>query len=408
MFHHEKQARWWLSGLALAVLVGVFLVGLVATAHADSPRRKGERAHKRARMGFVNAPGMLIAPVARVGDVRRLMGKAMSRSIKAMMGFSAGVRVLTDKSRPVAKTSKIREKRSVSERRIHNADAVRQKAMGLASRNYHSRAFELLSPTIAVYESTYPALVDFSKLADAYARAAVSGWYAHKGAPLVELLLRKALTLHPTLVIDKRSADTKLIALFEQVASQTQRRAHLTLMVKGALEDGEVFIDGVRMGPLPAGRGQLAPGTHYVQVRQRGKVVQAHRVRLEATNVTLDVRKPNTRVAQKTPPKTAETKTWKMRDVAACGFGGRVRHRECKRRIKAIATQTGAVVMLFPSLRADKAGRLTLETFLVDPSNGKVTHQPAVAVAADLGNVHQQLATVERNVVVDARRMVGR
>ena len=400
MFTTESEQRRWLKGLLGAALAAVVLVAAMAAAHAG-PKRTAPA---------LKTPSVLIAPVAQVGGAGRLLTAAVNRSMKAMMAFSVAIRVLDERSRPKVEQQASKgggwQHLSQAQRQIRNADAMRLRAMDLADRNYHTRAFEALSPTIAVYEATHPALVDFSKLADAYARAAVSGWHAHKGAALVQLLFKKALALQPTLVIDKRQTDDKLVALFEQTAARVQRTSVRSITVRGDVEDAKVFIDGVQVGPLPAGRGSLPEGIHYVQVRRRGKLIWARRVRVKGQDVRLRIerkvaKRPKTRGGRK-----IASRTWKVRDVAACGHVHRVRRRECKRRIAALAKQTGAQLVLFPTLKTDPRGRLTLSTFLVDASKGTVKHQRPVKVAADLGDVHRQLSQVQQQVVTAAHRMV--
>lgn len=387
----EQKSRRKLLRLVIFVMLSAIVTAWVAVGHAATR---------------ASAPALLVAPTVKATGsrtLRRLVLSSVTRSIRAMMAFSLSLRVLGDDAKADVPKAVLAARLSNAQRQLEKADALAQRARQLAAGNYHTRAVKVLLAAIERYEKHWRIIADFSKLADAYRQVAISGWYAHKGAATSQRFLRKALTLRPTLVVDRRHMAPGLVALVDRVGLEMRRRSKRALSVRGDMREVCVHINGRKVGPLPAGRAGLAPGVHYVQVLRQGRVVRAHRMRITNGDVALVVsRRGRGRV---TEPPTKPRRRWTTRDVVTCGSRAHARHPPCRRKMAALTQQTGADLLLFPSLMTTTSGRLRLQTWLVNPRTGTSRAQPPLTLAADLGDIHAQLANLQQHVAVDAHQL---
>lgn len=389
--HHHRICRAT-PGLRIALIVALMTVGLSLTSAAPAAAAP--------RMDAITLPGVLVAPTVRLGPVRGLLLHAVHRALRAMLQFSTQLRVLDDTATVAANPAAVARRPSHLARVIAVADRDRQKAIDLAAADYRTRAYERFVAAVSGYEAAITELVDFNKLADTMVRAGVSAWYAHKGAAVAQGLFAKALALQPTALIDRRGTNAKLLALFDNLRKAQDRAPHASVTVRGDIPGAHAFVDGIDVGSLPAGRGGLPPGTHYLQVRDRRTVHLARRFVVQGANLVFEA--SSAPAKKPTARKPAQPST-SMKDVANCAARGAFRSRPCRKQIAALGRRTGARYVLFPALTADTFGALTLHTFLVETQTGRTVEQPPISVASDLGDMHARLGTMQSHVALAAR-----
>lgn len=343
-------------------------------------------------------PGILVVPTSQVGEVRGLFLRKVSQSIRDTLHFSNAARVLKDTDRAgKEEDAKGGPKLTAIGKQIMRADAVRQEATDLAMADKHKLAYKKFRHAIKAYELSFSELVDFNKLADAYARAAVSAWHSHKGVNEVKELFRVGLALQPTLVIDRRRAGAKLLAVFDGLRENNEKARRYSIEVVGEAPGTTVYIDGVKVGPMPAKQGGLLAGLHYVQVWGPGWQRYARSVRLKSGDEVVKAKcKPEPTKKEKV------VRVWKMDDLLPCAVEGAFTGKTCRETIQAIAAQTGADYVLFSVLAADRYQRLTVHTFLAEADSGKAVAQKPIPVAQNLSDINARMTEMERQVVAAA------
>lgn len=342
-------------------------------------------------------PGILVIPTTDIGKVRELYLLRVSKAVKDTLSFSNTVRLLKETDR-VGKEEDSKDaapRDSAKARQIAAADKTRQDGTDLALAGKHKVAYRKLRHAAKAYELAFSELVDFTKLADAYARSAVSGWYAKKGARDVAELFRLGLALQPTLVIDRRGTDKKLLELFDGLREGAEKRTRYAVEVSGEAKGAIVFVDGVRAGPLPARASGLLPGTHYVQVRGPGWMPWARSVRVSKRDAAVKAKPKAIKVR-----KAKEVKLWTIADVSPCAAGGKFITGPCRSKALALAGQTGAEYLLYTALAADRYGRLTVHPFLMKVGGkSPVVGLKSFEVAKNLADLNSRMTDMEQAVV---------
>ena len=345
-------------------------------------------------------PRVLVVPAVALGDVRPLFEKRVAKAMADAVQFSTKVQVVTDKDRAVKGAGDgkkaIQVKGSLASRRIDEADVVRQEATDLAAEEKHAAAYEKFTEAIALYEKAYMELVDFTKLADAFARAGLAAYQSGAGGTEAARLFQQGIVLQPTLVIDRRKQPPALLALFDGTHERIGNLPKVNISVECQATGAEAYIDGVRVGPLPAIGEDFRPGTHYVQIRGGnwqpwGAVVRAH---------TKDVRVACKPVAQKMAAVQAvEPDELTVGSLEPCARQGAYHADACRVPIQKLARQTGAEFFVFGAITADRYGRLTYHPFAADATGATVALQP-IELAQDLSDLNARGAALE--VALDA------
>jgi hypothetical protein len=123
---------------------------------------------------------LLVVPSVPVGEVRAVQEKRVAKAIADQMATSGAFDVVTDKDKVADKVDgkKGAPKVSTASKRIEAADAVRQEGADLLTDGKAAEALDKLRDAIGLYSKAYLELVDYGKLADAYASAAEAAFQA--------------------------------------------------------------------------------------------------------------------------------------------------------------------------------------------------------------------------------------
>ena len=350
-----------------ATLALLLVVPRVASAQADAATTA---ANARGDPTGKGAPRVLIVPAVALGDVRPLFEKRVAKAMADAVQFSTKVQVVTDRDRPAKGPGDgkkaILVKGSLASRRIDEADVVRQEATDLAAEDKHAEAYDKFREAIVLYEKAYMELVDFTKLADGFARAGITAYRSGAGGAEATRLFEQGIVLQPTLVIDRRKQSPALLALFDGIHERVGNHAKINISVECLAVGAEAFIDGVRVGPLPAIGEDFRPGTHYVQIRGGawqpwGAVVRAH---------TKDVRVACKPVALKVvAAQAAEPDELSVATLEPCARQGAFHTDVCRAPMQNLARQTGTEFFVLGAIRADRYGRLTYHPFAADATS---------------------------------------
>lgn len=336
---------------------------------------------------------VLLVPPAALGEVREILQKRVGKAMSDALAVQAQIELLTDKDR-AEKTApdkpKAGPKQTFTSRQIEEADLMRQEGTDAASEGKHSEALGKFRGAISMYEKSYMELVDYSKLADAYARAGISGFQAGVSAAEVTRWFEAGVAIQPTLVIDRRKQSKELLDLFDGAHERAEKSARAGIAVDGTAAGAEVFVDGVKIGPLPASKADLFAGTHYVQVRGEGLVPWGTVVKLKGkeTKVTAKVVE-----IKKTAAAIPEVEL-KIDALAECAKTGTFMTEKCKHIVTKLSKQTGADFLLFCAIKADRYGRIGLNPFVMEAASLAVVSLKPVDLAADLGDLNAKSAVM--------------
>jgi hypothetical protein len=338
---------------------------------------------------------VLVIPTQPVGEVRAALVSRVAKSFQDKMQASADLEILTDRSK-AEKGNEAAAKAPVQTaagKQIEGADALRQEATDLAAEGKTGPALAKFKQSIGQYEKAFVELVDFSKLADSYARAGVCAFVLGSTGEATKLW-EAGVSLQPTLVIDRRKQPKELLDAFDAVHARLEGMPKVALTIDGPETAGaEVFVDGIKVGPLPATAAELIPGKHFVQLR--GETV-------EPWGSVVAVGKKGGKVKAKVVavkvPTAEEVRILAYADLTPCAQTGQFHTQACKSLTQRISRQTGAKFVVFSAIRADKFGRLTLQPLVADASHGGVVALPSTELAADLADVGQKLVDVEEAV----------
>jgi len=340
---------------------------------------------------------LLVPPVA-VGNVRPVLEKRIAKTLQDSLAFAAHLELLTDRDRAEKpapdKLKPVLVKGSATSRRIDEADLWRQEGTDLAAEGKHGPALDKLRAAIAAYEKSYLELVDYTKLADAYARGGIEAFGAAGGAAEAQRLFENGIALQPTLVIDRRKQSKELIALFDGVHERLDKHKRLALTIEGTAPGAEAFIDGVKVGPLPAHKDDLLPGRHYVQVRGDAWQPWGKPVDLKGKPVVV-VAKPQ---AVKVAAPAAAPLELTVAALADCAKAGAFHADACKTLGGRLTKQTGAEFLVFAAIKADRYGRLSVHPFVMEGQSGATVALKPIEFAADLADLNAKAADIETQV----------
>ncbi|GEM_PF-3535139 len=220
-------------------------------------------------------PGLAVMPLGRRGGVGNLAAKRIEEYLRAMIEAGNTVRLIPSSTVDAGKASRSRKRKISKEesralKRLEKADqaAITGREM-LASGSNMTSAIKLLTGAIRLYEANFVELADFTKLVDAYQRAAMAalGTGQKKRALLYVL---KALTLQPTFVVDARKANKNLQTLVTRARARLAKKSFGVIKVEATKPGSSVFIDGVKLGTAPLEAKDLPVGQHFIQVKKEG------------------------------------------------------------------------------------------------------------------------------------------
>lgn len=341
---------------------------------------------------------VLLVPPAALGEVRPVFEKRIAKALQDALAFSSRLELRTDSDRAAApeadKKKAVQVRGSLTSRRIDEADQMRQEGTDLAADGKHGPALDRLRDAIAGYERSYLELVDYTKLADAYARAGLSAFHSGAGLGEAVRLFELGITLQPTLVVDRRKQPKELLDAFDAVHARFDKQPKLAITIEGAATGAEAFVDGVKVGPLPARKEGLIPGAHYVQVRGDGWQPWGQEVMLRGKDAKVTAKATAQKV---TAPPPAEIEL-SVEMLDPCSRQGLYHADLCKGRAVKLAKQTGAEFLVFCAIRADRYGRLTLHPFVMDGKSGATVALRPLELAQDLGDLNARAALVEADV----------
>lgn len=362
----------------------LLLTGLPAAHAADAKDDAG-----RARL--------LVVPSVPLGEVRAVQEKRVAKAIADQMATSSAFDVVTDKDKVADKVDgkKGAPKVSTASKRIEAADAVRQEGADLLAEGKAAEALDKLRDAIGLYSKAYLELVDYGKLADAYASAAEAAFQAGHGEGEIVALLEDGLAIQPTLVVNSRKkSNAPLVELLVKTRARLDARPKAAVIVEGQATPGiEVFVDGVKLSDLPAKADGLLPGTHYAQIRGEGFAPWGTVVKLNGKDIKVQ--------AKIAALKVEEQKVVVPLTVAAladCARTGMFHLPVCKTPVATLARQTGAGFFLFSALKPDRFGRLTAHPFLLEAASASTVALKPIELAADLGDLNRRTAELEGDV----------
>ena len=343
-------------------------------------------------------PKLLLVPAVYVGEVRAIYEKRIQKSLSDALASSGRVELLTDKDRaekPATPKDKLAPvKATPQSRHIDEADLWRQEGTDLAADGKAKEALAKFRESIGAYERSSAELVDFSKLADAYARAGLAAYAAGGGLAEATRLFEAGVTIQPTLVIDRRKQEKELLDAFDGAHERLENGKRFAIAVEGAAEGAEVFVDGVKIGGLPSKSGPLPLGTHYVQVRGAAWQTWATAVKLKNKDVAVAA-KPVEVKKEKAPRKEVELGVDAMEDCAKAGAFG---SDKCRIPAGKLGKQTGATYLVFTAVKPDRYGRLSMHPFVMEAASGATVPLKPIDLASDLADLNARGALFEADV----------
>lgn len=366
------------------------LLLLAATSALAAP--KSEEAKDRVKI-------LLVPPVA-VGAVPRLSERRIVKALQDALQTGARFDLVTDRDRapkaagPTDKGKAVQAKGSAASRRIDEADVLRQEGTDLAAEGKHAEALAKLHAAIAGYEKSWVELVDFTKLADAYARAGLSAFATGTSHAEVGRLFESGVAIQPTLVIDRRKQPKELLDLFDGAHERLEKGQKGVISVEGTAPGADVYVDGVKAGPLPVKSAELLPGTHYVQLRGENWQPWGQIVKLKGKEMTV-VAKPLPAKAAAVEKAEAEVK---LDSLAECAQQGAFTTDKCKQPAAHMARQTGADFLVFTAIKADRYSRLSLHPFVMDARAGATVMLQPIEMAQDMSDLALRADAVQQQV----------
>lgn len=373
------------KSFALVCAAGSASVAIGQAQAAESPKEESGRVR------------LLVVPSAPLGGVGAVQEKRVAKAIADQMATSGAFDVVTDKDKVADKVDgkKGAPKVSTASKRIEAADGVRQEGTELLAEGKAREALDKFQDAIALYGKAYLELVDYGKLADAYANAAEAAFHAKSGEAVIVELLEDGLAIQPTLVVNSRKKDNApLVELLVKTRARLDARPKGTVVIEGPATPGvEVFVDGVKLSGLPGKAEELLPGTHYAQIRGEGIVPWGTVVKLNGREIKV--------LAKIVAVKVEEQKVDAPLTIAAmadCAKTGMFYLPICKTPATKLARQTGANYLLFSALKPDRFGRLTAHPFLMEVASLATVSLKPVELAADLGDLNRRTAELENDV----------
>ena len=341
-------------------------------------------------------PKLIVVPPATLGEAKPAQERRVYKAAQDQFTASAVFDVVTDKEKVPDKADpkKGAPRITAATKRIDAADAVRQDGINLQAENKQGEALEKLKDACTLYEKAYLELVDYSKLADAYARAGVASHYAGMGAGEVTKWFELGVAIEPTLVIDRRKQDKALLDLFDNLHDRMDKAPKFSIEIDGAPTTGvDAFVDGVKLANYPGKSQALMPGTHYAQIRGEGIVPWGTIVHLGKKDAKVTAKITSIKVEEKKVevPLTIDA-------LADCARVGGFTMPLCKTPAGKLGKQTGAGWLWFGLLRYDRFNRPGVVPFVMDIATGQTVQLKAIDLQADMGDLNRKMTEHEAEV----------
>jgi tetratricopeptide (TPR) repeat protein len=380
------------SPLRRAVTWSVLIAGVAGPLGVPTPT--GWSGVSEAMAQSREKPGLAVIPLGRRDGVGALAAARIEEYLRAMIDAGGVVALIPDdvvtSGRPRKASRRAKSPAQTdAQRNLDKADeALIAGRDGLESGEDLSTAYRLLEAAIERYEKYFVELVDFTKLVDAYARAAECALKLGKKSD-AKAHITKALTIQSTFVVDQQRAYKDLVELVTETRDRLDKRRNGSISVKANVEDAIVFVDGVKLGAAPAEAKDLFAGTHYIQVKRDGAdpwgkavTVSGREVKLtakliveedEGSEIALAVRFGDI----KPFPDQGEYHTKLVRNYSAL-----------------FARQIRAQYLLFGVL-ARTARSIELHLFLFDADKRKVASLRPIEFATNLGDMQMKILEAE-------------
>ncbi len=341
-------------------------------------------------------PKLIVVPPATLGDAKPAQERRVYKAAQDQFTASSAFDVVTDKEKVPDKVDpkKGALRVTAASKRIDAADAVRQEGINLQAESKHGEALDKLKDACTLYEKAYLELVDYSKLADAYARAGVSAHYAGMGAGEVSKWFELGIAIEPTLVIDRRKQDKSLLDSFDGLHERMDKGGKFVIEIDGPPTVGvDAFVDGVKLATFPGKSLELMPGTHYAQIRGEGIVPWGTVVRLGKKEVKVSAKVNSIKVEEKKieVPLTIEA-------LADCVRVGAFTMPLCKGPATKLGKQTGAAYFWFGLLKFDRFNRPGVVPFLMEVASGATVQLKIIELQPDMGDLNRKMTEHEGEV----------
>jgi hypothetical protein len=211
----------------------------------------------------------------------------------------------------------------------------------------------------------------------------------------VTRLFEAGVALQPTLVIDRRKQAKELLDLFDGVHDRLDKAPHLAIQVEGNAPGADLFVDGVKVGPLPGKKADLLQGTHYVQLRGEAWQPWGQIVKLKGKDAVVKAKPVAVKASVAVATGEADIK---VEALADCAQHGAFTTEACKKPAGHLGRQTGAEFLVFTAIKADRYGRLSLHPFVMDSALVATVVLPALELAQDLSDLQQHAIALEQSV----------
>lgn len=341
-------------------------------------------------------PGLAIIPITRREGVGAVAAARVEEYLRAMVEAGGQVNVI---AADAVESGKVRRAAAAAatpeqleaQRNLDKADeALIAGRDGLIQGDDIQTAYALLNAAISRYEKHFVELVDFTKLVDAYTRAGDAALRLGQRNDAKGHVV-KALTIQPTLVLDRKASD-ELRELVTSTRETLGKRATGAIAVTANVEGAKVFVDGVSIGDAPCEAKELYQGTHYIQVKKEGAPTFGKAVTVRGRDV---------KVAAKIEAPEEETTeisaSVRFDDIKPFAEKGNFHERIARNMSSVFARQLKARYLLYGTL-AKSARGVELHLFLFDATVRKFAALQPVEFAGNLANMQMKILEAEGHV----------
>ncbi len=345
-----------------------------------------------------NRPGLALFPLARRGDVGVLAVARIEEYLRAMIEAGTAVRLISPEIVDLGRDSTVRQTAAArvatpAQKALDKADqALLTGRTMLDSGDDTEIAYKLMLAAIKRYEAHFVELIDFTKLVDAYSRAASAALVMGNKRDASDWLER-ALTIQPTFVVDARRANKQLQSLVNDIRAKFDRQKKATISVACEQSGATAYVDGVRIGATPATSSELPPGIHYVQVRMDGTKPWGETVKLRGRSATVKA----TLEQEEGAPDSEISLMVKSADLKPFAAKGGFQKRLFRNFSTFFARQIQAEFLLYgvvaPSIRG-----LELHLFLFESKERRVAALEPVMFAGNLNNLQMKILEAEGRI----------
>ena len=340
-----------------------------------------------------NRPGLAVIPLSRRDGVGALAAARVEEYLRAMVEAGGQVTLVAPDvvesgraRRGSARTASATQ--TEAQKNLDKADeALIAGRDGLASGEDLDTAYALLEASIARFEKYFTELVDFTKLVDAYARAADAALKLGKKNE-AKANITKALTIQPTLVLDRKASE-ELRELVKTTRETLAGRKAGSIAVTANVEGAQLYVDGVSVGDVPAEAKDLFPGTHFVQVKKEGAETWGKAVTVRGRQIKLSAK-----LDVEEDEGTEIAIAVRFDDIKPVAEKGNFHEKLAKNFSFMFSRQLRARFLLYGVL-AKSARGIELHLFLFDATIRKFAALDPVEFSANLSNMQMKILEAE-------------